>query len=104
MAKVIDLEGVARGDAHVENALRLNPNVLDRLTRRDIEDAMSDRETTLISLRVPTTLLERFDAMVRERAYREGQRVTRNGTLVTLMQAAVDSFQEQAGQDGEEQP
>ena len=93
MARVIDLQGVARGDAHVDNALRLNPNV--HWTRQDIEDVMGDKETTLISLRVPTTLLEQFDALVRERAYREGQRVTRNGTLVELIELAVQDHEHQ---------
>lgn len=50
---------------------------------------MSDDKTTLISLRVPKVLLEQFDALVRERAYREGQRVTRNATLVELIESAV---------------
>jgi hypothetical protein len=89
MAKVYDLELIAIGDALVASALGKDANVLNRLTDDGIEDVMGDKETTLISLRVPTTLLERFDAMVRERAYREGQRITRNGSLVELMELAV---------------
>jgi metal-responsive CopG/Arc/MetJ family transcriptional regulator len=46
-------------------------------------------KTTLISVRVPQRLLERFDALVRERAYRQGQRVTRNSAIVELLESAV---------------
>jgi metal-responsive CopG/Arc/MetJ family transcriptional regulator len=51
---------------------------------------MNDNPSVIIiSLRVPKALLDQFDALVRERAYKQGQRITRNRTLVELIQSAV---------------
>jgi hypothetical protein len=42
MAKVIDLQGVARGEAHRGNVRCLNPDVY--WTEQDVEDVMSDEQ------------------------------------------------------------
>lgn len=91
MAKVIDMAGVKRADALVADALRCNPHVLDRLTIGDIEMAFNEAEekTVLVTIRVPRPLLEQFDELVREQAYRKKTRITRNSAMVELIAGAV---------------
>ncbi|MBK8536481.1 MAG: hypothetical protein IPL59_15965 [Candidatus Competibacteraceae bacterium] len=43
----------------------------------------------MITLRISKALMNQFDAWVRERAYKTGQRVTRNGAIVELIQTAL---------------
>ena len=45
--------------------------------------------STLITLRISKALMNQLDAWVRERAYKTGQRVTRNGAIVELIQTAL---------------
>lgn len=93
MAKVIDMAGVKRADALLADALRCNPHVLDRLTIGDIEmvfnEETPEEKTVLVTIRVPRPLLEAFDEQVRERAYKEKARVTRNSAVVELIAEAV---------------
>ena len=96
MAKVIDMAGVKRADALVADALRCNPHVLDRLTIGDIEMVLNEEapeeKTVLVTIRVPRPLLEQFDELVRERAYKEKTRITRNSAMVELIAASVTGF------------
>ena len=96
MAKVIDMAGVKRADALVADALRCNPHVLDRLTIGDIEmvfnEEAAEDKTVLVTIRVPRPLLEAFDESVREQAYLQKKRITRNSSIVDLIAGAVDSF------------
>ena len=96
MAKVIDMAGVKRADALVADALRCNPHVLDRLTIGDIEMVLNEEapeeKTVLVTIRVPRPLLEQFDELVRERAYKEKTRITRNSAMVELIAASIAGF------------
>ncbi len=94
MAKVIDIAGVKRADALVADALRCNPNALDRLTIKDIEMACSDEKTVLITIRVPKQLLAQLDELVRRQAYKEKTRITRNSAVVKLIAGAVSDTAE----------
>lgn len=93
MAKVIDMAGVKRADALLADALRCNPHVLDRLTIGDIEmvfnEVTPEEKTVLVTIRVPRPLLEQFDELVREQAYRKKTRITRNSVMVELIAGAV---------------
>jgi len=93
MRKVIDMEGVKRADALVAEALRCNPRALDRLTKEDIAMAYEDEKTVLVTIRVPRALLEQFDALVRERAYRKEARITRNSALTDLIRAEISRLE-----------
>lgn len=46
-------------------------------------------KTVLVSIRLAQSLLDRFDAVIRERAYREGKRVTRNSAIVELIKSVA---------------
>lgn len=102
MAKVIDLQGVARGDAHLDNALRINPNVYlpktpEEVAMIEVQNNPDSDKTVLVSIRVPQSLLYSFDAVIRERAYREGKRVTRNSAIVELIETAIQEQQRDGG-------
>jgi metal-responsive CopG/Arc/MetJ family transcriptional regulator len=58
-------------------------------------------KTVLVSIRVPQSLLDRFDAVIRERAYREGKRVTRNSAIVELIGSVVQEQQQDGGKANE---
>mgnify|MGYP003379138147 CR=1 FL=1 len=89
MAKFYDLELIALGDALIASALGKDPYVFDRLTDTGIKSAMSDDKTVLVTFRVAKPLLDSFDAVIRERAYREGKRVTRNSVIVELIKSVA---------------
>ncbi len=88
MAKVIDLDGVARGDALLDNAIKNNPAVLDRLTTEDITEMVADTDT-ILSVRVPKTLADRLARLARLEAVRRDERVTRNSIIVELLETAL---------------
>ena len=102
MAKVIDMAGVKRADALLADALRCNPHVLDRLTIGDIEmgfnEETPEEKTVLVTIRVPRPLLEQFDELVREQAYRKKTRITRNSAMVELIAGAVASTDKEPDQ------
>jgi hypothetical protein len=88
MAKVIDMAGVARGDALLDNAIKNNPAVLDRLTTEDITEMVADTDT-ILSVRVPKTLADRLARLARLEAVRRDERVTRNSIIVELLETAL---------------
>ncbi len=53
----------------------------------------NEEKTVLVTVRVSKNLLDQFDAIVRERAYKANQRITRNSAIVELMQSAVHEYQ-----------
>jgi len=77
---------------------RLNRVGADLVSLSEKIEIMNDNPSVLISLRVPKALLDQLDARVRERAYKEGHRVTRNGTLVALIQSAVQEQEQEQEQ------
>ena len=89
MAKVIDLLGVARGDALIEHALELNPAALSRLTTEDIAAMYNEPDTVILSIRVPKTLADKLAAYARKEAYRRDTRVTRNSVVNEFLEAAL---------------
>ncbi|CDH45683.1 ribbon-helix-helix domain-containing protein [Candidatus Contendibacter odensensis] len=63
------------------------------------EGSTTAAPSTLITLRISKALINQLDAWVRERAYKTGQRVTRNGAIVELIQTALQEHRkgEEAG-------
>ena len=88
MAKVIDMVGVARGDALLDNAIKNNPAVLDRLTTEDITAMVADTDT-ILSVRIPKTLADELARLARFEAVRRDERVTRNSIIVELLETAL---------------
>ena len=88
MAKVIDMAGVARGDALLDNAIKNNPAVLDRLTTEDITAMVADTDT-ILSVRIPKTLADQLARLARFEAVRRDERVTRNSIIVELLESAM---------------
>ncbi len=58
-------------------------------------------KTVLVSIRVPQSRLDRFDAVIRERAYREGKRVTHNSAVVELIKSLAQEQQQDGGKANE---
>lgn len=88
MARVIDLAGVARGDALLDNAIKNNPAVLDRLTTEDITAMVADTDT-ILSVRLPKELADRLARLARFEAVKRDERVTRNSIIVELLETAL---------------
>ena len=88
MAKVIDMAGVARGDALLDNAIKNNPAVLDRLTTEDIAAMVADTDT-ILSVRLPKALADRLARLARFEAVKRDERVTRNSIIAELLETAL---------------
>lgn len=88
MARVIDMAGVARGDALLASAIEKNPAVLDRLTTKDIAAMVADTDT-ILSVRLPKELADRLARLARIEAVRRDERVTRNSIIVELLETAL---------------
>ena len=87
MAKVIDLEGVARSDALMALAFSRNPDL--RLpSYEETKMIYEDGESKAVGIRFPIELLNWIDAFSREKAFKEGKRVTRNNVVIELIEAA----------------
>ena len=98
MAKVIHLEGVARGDALLADALRCNPHVLDRLTTEDIEMAFNE-ETVVVSVRMPKELAEKAESLARKLAYTQDRRITRTSLIVELLEQGIKELEDDDASD-----
>ena len=86
MAKVINLECIARGDALAAIAFNLNPE----LTLPNYEEtkmAYNDSEAKTVGIRFPVELLDWIDAHSREKAFKEGKRVTRNNVVIDMLES-----------------
>ena len=88
MAKVIDLAGVARGDALRDHAIKNNPALLDRLTTEEVAAMVADTDTVL-SVRIPKTLAVELARLARFEAVKRDERVTRNSIIVELLETAM---------------
>ena len=86
MAKVINLEHIARGDALAAIAFNLNPD-LNLPTYEETNMAYNDSEAKTVGIRFPTELLDWIDAYSREKAFREGKRVTRNNVVIDMLES-----------------
>lgn len=87
MAKVIDLEGVARSDALIALAFSRNPDL--RLpSYEETKMAFDETDSKVVGIRFPMELLNWIDAFSREKAFKEGKRVTRNNVVIELIEAA----------------
>ena len=87
MAKVIDLEGVARSDALLALAFSRNPDL--RLpSYEETKMAFDETDSKVVGIRFPIELLNWIDAFSREKAFKEGKRVTRNNVVIELIEAA----------------
>ncbi len=87
MAKVIDLEGVARSDALMALAFSRNPDL--RLpSYEETKMAFDETDSKVVGIRFPIELLNWIDAFSREKAFKEGKRVTRNNVVIELIEAA----------------
>jgi predicted DNA-binding protein len=98
MAKVIDLKGVARGDALLADALRCNPHVLDRLTIEDIKMAFN-AETVVVSVRMPKELAEKAESLARKLAYTQDRRITRTSLIVELLEQGIKELEDDDASD-----
>ena len=99
MAKVIDLEGVARGDALLTDALRCNPHVLDRLTIGDIEMALNEEKTVVVSVRMPKELAEKAEALARKLAYTQDRRITRTSLIIEILEQGIKELEDDNATD-----
>ena len=87
MAKVIDLEGVARSDALLALAFSRNPDL--RLpSYEETKMAFDETDSKVVGIRFPIELLNWIDAFSREKAFKEGKRITRNNVVIELIEAA----------------
>lgn len=87
MAKVIDLEGVARSDALMALAFSRNPDL--RLpSYEETKMAFDETDSKVVGIRFPIELLNWIDAFSREKAFKEGKRVTRNNVVIEMIEAA----------------
>ena len=57
-----------------------------------LNEEAPEEKTVLVTIRVPRPLLEQFDELVRERAYKEKTRITRNSAMVELIAASIAGF------------
>mgnify|MGYP003373911622 CR=1 FL=1 len=87
MGKVIDLEGVARSDALMDLVFSRNPDL--RLpSYEETKMSFDETDSKVVGIRFPMELLNWIDAYSREKAFKEGKRVTRNNVVIEMIEAA----------------
>ncbi len=84
MAKVFDLQAIARGDHLLAIALN-NPN-LKLPSYEDTEMEHKNNETRVIGIRFPVDLLEWIDSYSRIAAVNSESRITRNATVIGFLE------------------
>ena len=84
MAKVFDLQAIARGDHLLAIALN-NPN-LKLPTYEDAEMIDKNNETRVIGIRFPVDLLEWVDSYSRIQSIDKNQRITRNSVVIGFLE------------------
>jgi len=96
MENVINLELIRKGDALMALALSRNPN-LALPNYGETKMIYEDVESKVVGIRFPVELLNWIDAYSRERAFKEGKRVTRNNVVISILEAqrAIELSKEQ---------
>ena len=97
--KVIDMAGVKRTNALVADALCCNPHGLDRLTIGDIEMALSEEKTVVVSLRMPKELAEKAEALARKLAYTQDRHITRTSLIIEILEQGIMELEDDNATD-----
>ena len=84
MAKILDLQAIARGDQLLAIALN-NPN-LKLPSYEDTEMEHKNNETRVIGIRFPIELLQWIDSYSRIAAVNTETRITRNTTVIGFLE------------------
>ena len=84
MAKILDLQAIARGDQLL--AIALNNHNLKLPTYEDTEMEHKNNETRVIGIRFPIELLQWIDSYSRIAAVNTETRITRNTTVIGFLE------------------
>ena len=86
MDNVMNLECIRKGDELMALAFSRNPN-LTLPNYEEIKMIYEDVESKVVGIRFPVELLNWIDAFSREKAFREGRRVSRNNVVIDALEA-----------------
>ena len=86
MDNVMNLDCIRKGDALLSLAFSRNPN-LALPSQEEIKMVYEDTESKVVGIRFPVELLNWIDAFSREKAFREGRRVSRNNVVIDALEA-----------------
>ena len=86
MDNVMNLDCIRKGDALLSLAFSRNPN-LALPNHEETKMIYEDTESKVVGIRFPVELLNWIDAFSREKAFREGRRVSRNNVVIDALEA-----------------
>ena len=93
MAKILDLQAIARGDQLL--AIALNNHNLKLPTYEDTEMEHKNNETRVIGIRFPVDLLEWIDSYSRIQAINKNHRITRNSVVIGFLETMKATVEHQ---------